>query len=167
MKKAILISVLFLMCVLPMYSQSKNFELYHCSFVNINSLLSTGEWKDTTYNVSYLISMELDNSIISFDNGNNTTLYMGVTKGTSVIQKDAEDKEYTEAFYLCRDNNNISCQLTITTYTGLSDRVFKVTYSNIIVTLYVKLIKPANPMQKSKPTDNSGDGNLGISQRLK
>ena len=159
MKKLIALFV-FLMYVLPMYSQSKNFELYHCSFVNVNSLLSTGKWKDTTYNVSYLISIELDNSIISFDNGANTTLYISITKSTATIKKDAEDKEYTESFYLCRDQDNSVCHLTILTYTGLPDRVFKVEYSNIVVTLYAKLIKPANPIPK--PIKDSGDGNSGI-----
>jgi hypothetical protein len=160
MKKLIAVFV-FLLCILPMYGQSKNFELYHCSFVNINSLLSTGKWKDTTYNVSYLISIELDNSIVSFDNGANTTLYISITKSIATIKKDAEDKEYTESFYLCRDQDNVNCQFTILTYTGLPDRVFKVEYSNLVVTLYAKLIKPANPTQKPV-NNNSDDGGSGI-----
>jgi type IV secretory pathway component VirB8 len=160
MKKLIALFV-FLMYVLPMYSQSKNFELYRCSFININSLLSTGEWKDTTYNVSYLISIELDNSIVSFDNGSNTTLYISVINNISNIKKDAEDKEYVETIYFCHDQDNISCQLTIINYTGLPDRVFKVQYTNIVAIIYAKLIKPANPIQKPVK-NNSDDGNSGI-----
>jgi len=159
MKKLIAVFV-FLMYVLPMYSQSKDFELYRCSIININSLLSTGEWKDTTYNVSYLLSIELDNSIISFDNASNTTLYISVINSISAIKKDAEDKEYIEIVYFCHDQNNIGCKLTIFTYTELPDRIFKLEYTNIAIIIYAKLIKAANPVPK--PIINSSDGNLGI-----
>jgi hypothetical protein len=164
MKKFLALSILVLICTFSAYSQPNDFELYRCSSIYVNNLqLTTGKWNDTTYDAFYLVSYDLKDLIVTFDNSAETKLYIS-TLMTKLIKKDADGKEYTEFSYFCHDQDNIKCHLIISVYTGLPDRIFKLEYINLVVILYTKVIKPSNtlPPKLNAPEKNSTNTTNGI-----
>jgi hypothetical protein len=165
MKKLFLLFA-FLFSMLSVFCQADNFELFRCSTINLSSLMSeTGKWHDTTYTQSYLIGYDHNNLIVTFDNNMQQKIYLGniINKLTD---KDSVNNEFTQITYFCRDQNNLNCRLTITTYKNLPNVILKLEYQNMVVVFQTKLIKSANP--ESKPpiddkSNNKSNNKFGIS----
>jgi hypothetical protein len=79
---------------------------------------------------------------------------------SKLVKKDADGNEYVETTYFCRDQNNISCHFVIKRYKNLSDVIFGVEYSNMIVTIHAKVIKAAVPIPTTKPKEQEDSSDI-------
>lgn len=152
--KRLVFLLAFTLCVSSVFSQSKTFELFRVSSLDLKHLVPSDQ-KDTTFtNLFYLISFDFDNLVVSFDNSSNTKCFISAIISKSII-KDDKGNSYDQTLYFCHDQNNSGCRLGIAICAATSDAIIMLEYGDIRVVLYTKLIKPAGvPVPSPKPDDN-------------
>lgn len=133
--------MILLLSAVSIHAQQANtgVELYRCQSAVV-SYMDNNQQKNTTYDVDYIISVDIDNKLVKVDNNKGTEIYLSVLS-ENIKGTDKDGNEYVKVVWGAKDENGLACELTSFDYPNLPNRVFQLRYNDLICAWYTVIIK--------------------------